>query len=222
MIVYGSSLSPFVRKVLVICAEKGLAVDNQVFGPGVPPTPEFTEASPFGKIPALRDGDYTLADSSAIAHYLDAKRPEPRLIPDEPQARGKVVWYDELADTIVFATAVKTFFNRVVGPLIGAPHDVEVAERAETRELPAILDHLESVAPGEHGWLVGGAFSLADISIAAPFVNLALAGRPVCEAAHPRLCAYLRRVHERPSFQPVIASNRAFIERFRDRLHLAA
>ena len=62
MIVYGSSLSPFVRKVLVICAEKGIEVENPGFGPGVPPTPEFQEASPFGKIPALRDGDYTLAD----------------------------------------------------------------------------------------------------------------------------------------------------------------
>ncbi len=221
MIVYGSSLSPFVRKVLVICAEKGVEVENQVFGPGVPPTAEFLEASPFAKIPALRDGDYTLADSSAIAHYLEAKHPQPRLIPVEAEARGKVVWFDEFADTVVFGTGVKIFFNRVVGPLTGMAYDVGVAERAEAEEMPAQLDYLERVAP-DQGWLVGPDFSLADVAIGAVFVNFQLAGGRVCDRAHPRLSAYLQRVHERPSFSSIVASNRAFVDRFRDRLRLAA
>ena len=221
MIVYGSSLSPFVRKVLVVCAEKGLAVDNQVFGPGVPPTPEFMEASPFGKIPALRDGGYTLADSTAIALYLDAKHPQPKLVPEDAQARGKVMWFDELADTVVFATGVKIFFNRVVGPLTRQAFDVGVAERAEAEEMPEQLAYLERVAP-EAGWLVGEDFTLADISIGAPFVNFALAGGRVCGETYPRLCAYLKRVHDRPSFKPLVESNHAFVERFADRLHRIA
>lgn len=221
MIVYGSSMSPFVRKVLVICAEKGLEVDNRVFGPGVAPTADFLEASPFGKIPALRDGGYTLADSSAIAHYLEALRPEPRLIPVEPQARGRAVWFDEFADTVVFATGVKTFFNRVVGPLIGAPYDVAVAERAEAEELPAQLDYMERETP-ETGWLVGDAFSLADVAVGAVFANFVLSGGRVCGRAHPRFRAYLERVHERPSFKPLIASNLALVERHAARLHRIA
>jgi glutathione S-transferase len=32
-------------------------------------------------MPALRDGDYTLPDSTAIIHYLEAKFPDPALIP---------------------------------------------------------------------------------------------------------------------------------------------
>ena len=221
MIVYGSSLSPMVRKVLVICAEKGLEVETKVFGPGVAPTPEFLEASPLGKIPAIRDGGYLLADSSAIAHYLDAKHPRPRLIPEAAEARGKVVWYDELCDTVVFDTGVKIFFNRVVGPLTGLPHDPALADRAEADELPAQLALLERSAP-EEGWLVGPDFTLADVSIGAVFVNYMLAGGRVCDRAHPRFCAYLGRVHERPSFQAVIASNRAFVDRFRDRLRIPA
>ena len=69
MIVYGSSLSPYVRKVLAFAGEKGIEVELR---PGGIPSPsaEFSEASPFRKMPALRDGDYTLADSSAIIHYL--------------------------------------------------------------------------------------------------------------------------------------------------------
>ena len=40
MIVYGSSLSPYVRKTLAFGAEKGLALENKVTPPGAP-DPEF-------------------------------------------------------------------------------------------------------------------------------------------------------------------------------------
>src|SRR5688500_1540166 len=111
MIVYGSSLSPFVRKVLAYASEKGIELE-------VRPTtvadadPDFRAASPFGKMPALSDGDYRLADSSAIIHYLEARHPEPNLIPTEAKARGRTIWFDEFADTILFACGGKMFFNR--------------------------------------------------------------------------------------------------------------
>ena len=76
MIVYGSSLSPYVRKVLVFAAEKGVEVEVKPVGIGSDDA-EFKAASPFGKIPALRDGDFAVSDSSAIIAYLDALHPEP-------------------------------------------------------------------------------------------------------------------------------------------------
>src|SRR3546814_17834216 len=90
MIIYGSSLSPFVRKVLVSGAEKGIALELK--GPGSDEA-EFREASPFGKMPALKDGDFTLSDSTEIVTYLEAVRPEPSLIPAEPPARARPIWY---------------------------------------------------------------------------------------------------------------------------------
>ena len=58
MILYGSSLSPFARKVLAYAAEKGIELELQPTGfPNF--SPEYLEASPFRKMPALRDGDYT-------------------------------------------------------------------------------------------------------------------------------------------------------------------
>jgi glutathione S-transferase len=67
MILYGSSLSPFARKVLAYAGEKGIELELQPTGfPNH--SPEYLEASPFRKMPAFRDGDYTLADSSAIIH----------------------------------------------------------------------------------------------------------------------------------------------------------
>jgi glutathione S-transferase len=102
MILYGSTMSPFVRKVAAYAAEKGIEVDLQPTGfPNA--SPEFKAASPFGKMPALVDGDYLLADSSAIIHYLEAKYPEPELIPADPQLRGRTIWFDEFADTLLFA-----------------------------------------------------------------------------------------------------------------------
>ena len=88
MILYGSSLSPFVRKVLAYAGEKEIELELQPTGfPNH--SPEYLEASPFRKMPAFRDGDFTLADSSAIIHYLEAKFPEPALIPSEPKLRGQ-------------------------------------------------------------------------------------------------------------------------------------
>ena len=100
MILYGSSLSPFVRKVLAYAGEKGISLSLEPTGSGPGQhSDEFLEASPFRKMPALRDGDNRLADSSAIIHYLEAKHPEPALIPVEAEARGRVIWFEEFADT---------------------------------------------------------------------------------------------------------------------------
>ena len=93
MILYGSSLSPFARKVLAYAGEKGIEIELQPTGfPN--PSAEFLEASPFRKMPALRDGDYMLADSSAIVHYIEAKHPEPALIPADAKLRGKTITRD--------------------------------------------------------------------------------------------------------------------------------
>src|SRR5262250_2122597 len=93
MILYGSSLSPYVRKVLAFAGEKGIALELQ--STGFPDhSSDFVEASPFRRMPALRDGDFTLADSSAIIHYLEAKFPSPSFIPIEAEARGRTIWFE--------------------------------------------------------------------------------------------------------------------------------
>ncbi|MBV8592896.1 MAG: glutathione S-transferase family protein, partial [Caulobacteraceae bacterium] len=115
MIVYGVSLSPYVRKTLAYIAEKGLTAEVKPVGLGSQ-DPDFLAASPFRKIPAFRDGDFTICDSTAIIAYLEAKHPEPPLLPADPESRARVTWYEEFADTIVVATMGKVFFNRVVLP----------------------------------------------------------------------------------------------------------
>ncbi len=214
MLLYGSSFSPFVRKVLAFAAEKGIELEVKPVRIG-DPDPDFRACSPFGKMPALRDGDFTIADSSAIVAYLDAVKPAPNLIPDEPRGRARAIWFDEFADTILFGCGGKMFMNRIVAPVfLRRPGDEAIAAAAERDELPPLLDYLESVVPAA-GFLVEDRLTLADIAVASPFVNLMHLGIEVDPAARPRLAAYLGRILARPSFAPWIEKETGQLARAR-------
>lgn len=215
MILFGSTLSPFVRKVAAYCHERGIAYEPMVSPPGQP-SPEFLAASPMRKIPAIRDGDYTLADSSAILHYLEAKYPDGGLLPAEPELRGRAVFFDEWADTLMVGCLGKIFFNRIVGPLfLGMAGDEAVAAKTECDELPPLLDYLESVAPDAGGFLVGDRLTIADLAIASPFANLAHLDIAIDEGRYPRLRAYAERILARDSFRSMVERERTLIARAR-------
>lgn len=212
MIVYGSSLSPFVRKVLAFAAEKGIEVELRQLGLNNK-DPDFIEASPFGKMPALRDGDFAISDSSAIVAYMEAVKPEPNLIPTEPKARARTIWFDEYSDTILFACGGKMFFNRIVAPrFLGQPGDEAAAAKAECEELPPLLDYLERVIP-QSGFLVEDRLTLADISVASPFANFRHLNVVVDPGRHPKVSRYVEAILSRPSFKPWIERETAFLER---------
>jgi len=211
MIVHGSSLSPFVRKVLVFAAEKGIEIETRPTGLG-PKTPEFLEMSPFGKIPAFEDGDYKLCDSSAIVQYMEALQPEPSLIPTEARARGRTIWFDEYADTIMFAAYGPVFFNRVVAPLVGMPGDMAAADKALAEAVPPVLDYLEQVIPAS-GYLVEDRLTLADIAVCSPLVNGRHAGVELDPAKYPNTSAYFAEISSRPSFARPIAMDAKTLNR---------
>ena len=219
MIVYGSRLSPFVRKVMVYGAEKGLALELVAAGLGQG-GPDFKETSPFGKMPGFRDPgadggqDFCISDSSAIIAYLEAKFPTPELIPADPIARARTVWFEEFADTILFAMGAKIFFNRFVGPkVLKTGGDESIAAAAEAKELPPLLDYLEGVV-SPSGFLVADRLTLADIAVASPFVNLGHVDVTVDAARWPKVAAYLAQIHARPSFAAPIATERRMVAQF--------
>ncbi len=212
MIVYGSSFSPFVRKVLAYLTEKGLSADLVAVGFN-DPNPNFRVASPFGKMPGLSDGDFAISDSTAIITYLETKHPEPALMPATPESRARTVWYEEFADTILVATMGKIFFNRFVAPrFLGQPGDQALADAAEKDEIPPLFNYLEAIVPAS-GFLVDDRLTVADLAVASPFVNLAHVGVDVDGGAHPKLLAYLNGILGRPSFAPIIEQEMAFAAR---------
>jgi glutathione S-transferase len=215
MLLYGSSFSPFVRKVIVFAAEKGIALEVQPIRLGSD-DPDFLAASPFGKMPGFRDGDFAISDSSAIVAYLEAVQAEPNLIPVEPRARARTIWYDEFADTILFGCGAKMFFNRIVAPVfLGRPGDEALAAAAQRDELPKLFGYLERTIP-DSLFLVEDRLTLADIAVASPFANLLHLDIAADPARHPRLAAYVDAMLARPSFAPWVEKETAQLARARE------
>lgn len=207
--VYGAPVSPFVRKVRVALAEKGVQYD---LDPVVPfgPNPEFRKISPLGRIPAFRDGDRTLADSSVICVYLDRTYPTPALYPSDPYEHARALWFEEYADGgLVTVTGPKIFFQKFVAPrFFNRPTDEAMVTKAIEEELPPMFDYLEAEL-GDGEYLVGRALSIADIGVCTHFVNLRHVGVQVEAKRWPKLAAYVQRIHSRPSFKGLIEEETA-------------
>ncbi|HEY8947792.1 MAG TPA: glutathione S-transferase family protein [Rhizomicrobium sp.] len=218
LIVYGASLSPFVRKVQVVLAEKGLDYKLEQVNPFAPP-PEFSSISPLKRVPVFRDTDVpepnTLPDSSIICDYLEHKLPAPALYPADPFQRARALWFEEYADSQMAQNLVRAFFfERIVKKMMRQETDEEICAKAKGKTMPAVFDYLEKEI-GNNDFLIGGKFSIADISICTMLVNLEHAGEPVDAAKWPRLAAYAQRVHDRPSFKSLIDIERPIVQNFR-------
>ena len=219
LIVYGGAVSPFVRKVRVFLAEKGVPYSLEQINPFNPP-PDYIEISPLKRIPAFRDTDLPspndhLADSSVICDYLEHKYPEPALYPKEPYARARALWFEEYADSQVASNLVRAlFFERIVKRLLKMQPDESICEAALRDHMPAIGDYLEKEI-GTREYLVGDAFSIADIAVGSMFVNVHHAGEMIDESRWPKLAAYVARLHQRPSFQSLIEEETPFVQRAR-------
>lgn len=212
MILYGSTMSPFVRKALAFAHEKAIELELKQL-PIQSPDPDFRKVSPFGKMPALADGDFGVADSSAIVAYFDALKPEPALVPVDPKARATTIWFEEFADTILCEAVLTMFFNRIVSPrFMKQPGNETAAMQAEREKLPPVLAYIERSLP-ESGHLVEDRLTLADIAVACPLVNLDHLGIAIDPALYPRTRAFAERMHARASFAPYIAKEKAFFAR---------
>jgi len=207
--IHGAGLSPFVRKVRVVMAEKGLPYDLNPVTPFAPP-PDWKTLSPLGKIPVYQDGDFSVPDSSVICAYLERRHPTPPLYPTNEEDWARAMFIEEYADTKLVEVSAPFFFQRIVRAkfLKQAADEEQVQKGAEAQ--PAVFDWLESKAPDGDG-IVGGRFSIADVAVASPFLNLEHAGATLDAKRWPRLAAYLARVYARPSFKPLIEEERKLL-----------
>jgi glutathione S-transferase len=206
-ILHGASGSPYVRKVQVALAEKNVPYEqNPVIPFGV--SAEYKRKSPLGKIPCWEDGDFALPDSSCILAYLERAHPAPPLYPADAKQFGRALWYEEYGDSKLVEVIAPLFFERVIKKLLLKQEPDEERVQKALGDQPAVFDYLEGEV-GDREYLVGGRFSVADIAIASPFVNLALAGGRLDAARWPRLAAYLGRIHARPSFKACLEREQA-------------
>jgi glutathione S-transferase len=131
---------------------------------------DYQSVNPVGKVPALKlDDGRVLINSPLIADYVDAKYPDPRFIPADPDARLEVRRWEAVADGMMDAVAVSLYENRF--------HDEATRSQAfldrQRGKIDAALAALDAFL-GKRAWLVGDAMSLADLAISCHLGFMAL------------------------------------------------
>lgn len=211
MLVHGASGSPFVRKVLVALAIKGLPFEQKQQVPFLK-DPEYRKINPLGKVPTLQDGELIICDSTVICEYLEDCYPQPPLYPGNPVDKARARWLEELGGTRVAELAAGIFFQRFMRPLVLKQEtDVQAVEKIINKQLPPILDYMESQVPDDG--FIFGSFMMADLSLVSPFVNASYAGYEVDPARWPAFAGFIARVTAHPVVAEVLAHEAAALGR---------
>lgn len=204
MTVYGAPLSPFVRKLCLCLIEKGLAYDLEPVMPFNQPD-WFRELNPLGRIPAFRDGDLTLADSSVICQYLEEHYPQSQhLYGEDAKQRARVRWLEKYADyELAPLCTFSVFRNRVLKTSMGQQCDEDQVQQTLRDKLPKHFDYLQATL-GEGPYFLGEQCSMADLALACQLINMEHGGETLDASRWPALAAHYQRVKARPSVQQVL------------------
>lgn len=191
---YGAQLSPFVRKTRLCLLEKALDYQLEVVMPFTPPE-WYLQLSPLGRIPALKDGELSLADSSVICQYLEEAYPDTaRLYGSDAAQRAQIRWLEKYADyEIAPLTTFCVFRNRILKPSTGNPCNEGSVQAALQEKLPPHFDYLERQL-GENDFFISSQLSLADIALASQLINLEHGGEQVDANRWPALAAHFTRM----------------------------
>jgi glutathione S-transferase len=216
LILYGAILSPYVRKIRIQLAEQQIAHEFSVQAPFNQPEWYF-DISPLGRIPAMKDGDLALADSSVIGQYLQDTRGGAPLYGDTPERAAKVRWLEKYADYEVGELATHgVFVNRLIKPVSGGSCD-NAAVQDSLEKLPALFDYLEAQLGDQH-YFLGDQFSMADIAVCSQLINLAHAGELIDELLWPNLSSLLSRVTARSSVSSLLPDEHQLVAKLSGRM----
>ena len=185
--------SAFCEKVRLVLAVKRLDYTVVEVSPGLGQL-ELFRLSGQRQVPVLVDGSEVIADSTAIALYLERHQPEPQLLPVAGPERARVLLVEDWADTalaagcrlaLVQAAATDAQLRSALlpdstpgplrqlvtslpsGMLAGVGEALSsVVGVAERQQLQTNLEQL-AVLVADQPYLVGGSLSLADLAVVA-------------------------------------------------------
>ena len=154
-------------------------------------SPEYLAINPYGKIPAMSDGDFHLSETSAIVRYLALRENSP-LYGGDLQQQAKIdQWVDFIVQHIR-QNVGRVHFNRVIGPMLGATTDpkmIDLGLHFLAKNLPIIEAQLEV---GKY--VCGDDMTLADIVLIASLEPRDMS--KIDLSAYPALQAYLTAARE--------------------------
>ncbi len=163
---YHYPLSPFSRKVRLSLAEKRIEVEL-IEVRYWEKEPDFLRRNPAGKVPVLKMGNRTMADSTAICEYLEETYPTPQLLPNGAESRYEVrrlvAWFDDkFNEEVTDKLMGERVFRKVKGT--GYPDSANV--KAGSKAIKYHLDYMHWLLD-QRRWLAGNELSLADFAAAA-------------------------------------------------------
>lgn len=152
--------------------------------------PAFRAASPLGKVPAIRHGAVTVADSAAICLYLADMFPDARLAPP-PGTPSRAAYYQWMvfAPGVIEPAMVERFGSMAPNRAVYGWGDFDSMIEALRRQL-------------EGGpWILGDRFSAADVMVGSSVVFMRQFG---LLPDHADLNAYADRCLARPAYAEAV------------------
>jgi glutathione S-transferase len=158
MKLYGGDLSPYVQRVKMQLAAKGLAYEYAP-PPGGMKSEEYLAINPIGKVPCLvTESGLKLPESEVIVEYIEDAYPKPALRPRKPDERALMRLISRVNDIYLVPAMSKGF------ALVGPNRDA-AAVSAALADMNKALGHLEVYASGKKH-IAGNKFTIADCAVA--------------------------------------------------------
>lgn len=207
---FGFSLSNYYNKVKIVLLEKGLDFEEVAVRPGAACSADGK--SPMGKVPFIETEQGFLCESQAIVDYLEARFPQPALMPADAWQAAKVRELITCCELHVELCARQLYKQAFFGGAL-APEDIARVQAQLAKSLAA-FKVLARFSP----YAAGDTFTLADCSAYITLPLAALASKLVCgedlvEAAGIDWKAHSKLMEQRPSVQRVAADRKADQER---------
>lgn len=205
MKVYGMKGSTCTRKVLTVLAEKNAEFEFEVvdLGKGEHKQPAHLARQPFGVIPVLQDGSFTMYESRAIIRYLNEKLPGTQLVPAKLEDKARMEQWISVEFSNFTPTAMKIIYQTVFGKWRGQAPDMDVVNKARDA-IQSTCDILDKALAGNQ-YFAGESFSLADVGFM-PYVEYLFVGESGdLITSRPNFNAWWTRVSARPSWKKVTA-----------------
>ncbi|MEM7728908.1 MAG: glutathione S-transferase family protein [Pseudomonadota bacterium] len=159
---------------------------------------DFRSINPFGRVPALVDGDFAIGESSAIGRYL-ARKSGGDIYSDDLREAALIDQWVEFVVHHIRINVGRINYNRFVAPMIGETPD-QASIDLGVRFLGENLPHLEVALDGD-GYLHGNRLTIADIALVSAMEPQHLAKIDLSDA--PVTAAWLERMREQSWYTAV-------------------
>lgn len=194
---FGIAPSSYTRTARLALAEKGVAYTFHECGPH---GPDILAVNPFGRLPALTDGDFAVYETSAIVRYIDESFDGPPLVPGSIADRARCEQWTSAFNAYVYDAVVVRYIRQYFFPQGTDNQPDRATIDAALAGMPATLAILDA-GYAKSSWLAGESISMADLFVMPVLAYLAgMPEGPQLLAPAPHLRRALEAVRQRPSF----------------------